>query len=130
VLTERRGHILLVTVNRPDVRNAVNLAVSVGLGDALEGDEHDHGIWAVVLTGAGNKAFCADVDLKAIACGEPLIPDDPVRAAWGFAGYVTQASADCGQRGSGAISSTTCAPWLSRGGAGLARSSSCSACMT
>jgi len=44
VLTERRGHILLVTLNRPDVRNAVNLAVSVGLGDALEGAEHDHGI--------------------------------------------------------------------------------------
>jgi crotonobetainyl-CoA hydratase len=89
VLTERRGHVLLITLNRPAARNAVNLAVTLGLGDALEEAEHDRGIWAVVLTGAGDKAFCAGADLKAVARGEPLTPADPVRAAWGFAGYVT-----------------------------------------
>ena len=36
VLTERRGRVLLVTINRPAARNAVNLAVTLGLGDALE----------------------------------------------------------------------------------------------
>jgi crotonobetainyl-CoA hydratase len=89
VLTQRRGHILLVTLNRPDALNAINLAVTLGLGDALEQAEHDPAIWAVVLTGAGDRAFSAGVDLKAIARGEPLMPADPARAAWGFAGYVT-----------------------------------------
>jgi len=89
VLTERHGHVLLVTLNRPEVRNAVNLAVTLALGDALEEAERDRGIWAVVLTGAGDKAFCAGVDLKAVARGENVMPADPERAAWGFAGYVS-----------------------------------------
>ena len=65
VLTERRGHVLLVTLNRPAARNAVNLAVALGLGDALEEAEHDRDIWAVIVTGAGDKAFCAGADLQA-----------------------------------------------------------------
>ncbi|MGH3209091.1 MAG: enoyl-CoA hydratase-related protein [Trebonia sp.] len=89
VLTERRGRVLLVTLNRPAARNAVNLAVTLGVGDALEEAEHDRDIWAVVVTGAGDMAFCAGADLKAIARGESLAPPDPARAAWGFAGYVT-----------------------------------------
>jgi len=89
VLTQRHGHVLLVTLNRPEARNAVNIDVALGLGDALEAAEHDRGIWAVVLTGAGDLAFCAGADLKAISRGEPLAPADPVRAEWGFAGYVT-----------------------------------------
>ena len=89
VLTERHGHVLLVTLNRPTARNAVNLAVTLGLGDALEEAERDRDIWAVIVTGAGDKAFCAGADLKAISRGESLAPQDPVRAAWGFAGYVT-----------------------------------------
>jgi crotonobetainyl-CoA hydratase len=89
VLTERRGHVLVVTLNRPAARNAVNLAVTLGLGDALEEAERDRDIWAVIVTGAGDKAFCAGADLKAISRGESLAPADPARAAWGFAGYVT-----------------------------------------
>jgi crotonobetainyl-CoA hydratase len=89
VLTQRRGHVLLVTLNRPEVRNAVNLAVTLSLGDALEEAERDRGVWAVVVTGAGDKAFCAGVDLKAVARGESVMPADPERAAWGFAGYVS-----------------------------------------
>ena len=89
VLTERRGRVLLVTLNRPAARNAVNLAVTLGLGDALEEAEHDRDIWAVIVTGAGDKAFCAGADLKAISRGESLAPADPARAAWGFGGYVT-----------------------------------------
>jgi crotonobetainyl-CoA hydratase len=89
MLTERRGRVLLVTLDRPVARNAVNLAVTVGLGDALEEAERDRDIWAVIVTGAGDKAFCAGADLKAISRGESLAPADPARAAWGFAGYVT-----------------------------------------
>ena len=89
VLTARRGRVMVITLNRPDARNAVNLAVTIALGDALEEADHDRDIWAVVVTGAGDKAFCAGADLKSVSRGEPLSPADPVRAAWGFAGYVT-----------------------------------------
>ncbi|MTD54445.1 enoyl-CoA hydratase-related protein [Amycolatopsis pithecellobii] len=88
VQVRRHGHVLLITLNRPQVRNAVNLAVTLGVGDALELAEHDPEIRAVVLTGAGDKAFCSGADLKAIARGESLKPAEPHRAAWGFAGYV------------------------------------------
>jgi crotonobetainyl-CoA hydratase len=88
VLTERADRVMIVTINRPEVRNCVNLAVHTGIGEALEEAERDPGVWAVILTGAGDKAFCAGADLKAVARGEKVVPDDPQRAAWGFAGYV------------------------------------------
>lgn len=86
VLVERRGHVMIVTINRPEVRNAVNEAVCRGVGDALEEAEHDRDVRVVVLTGAGDKAFCAGADLKAITRGERIIPAD--REEWGLAGYV------------------------------------------
>lgn len=63
-------HIALVTINRPDARNAVNSAVAEGIDAAVKQSEADDDIWAVVLTGSGDKAFCAGADLKAIAAGE------------------------------------------------------------
>ena len=85
-VTERRGNILVITINRPDARNAVNAAVSIGVGDALQQAQDDPGIWAVVITGAGDKSFCAGADLKAISRRENIYhPDHP---EWGFAGYV------------------------------------------
>ena len=85
-LTERRGNTLIVTINRPDARNAVNQAVSIGVGDALQQAQDDPEIRAVVITGAGEKSFCAGADLKAISRGENIFhPDHP---EWGFAGYV------------------------------------------
>lgn len=88
VLTEQRGNVLIVTINRPEARNAVNAAVHVGLGEALERAEHDPEIRVVVLTGAGDQAFCAGADLKALSRGERLEPEDKAQRAWGFAGVV------------------------------------------
>jgi crotonobetainyl-CoA hydratase len=88
VLTERRGNVLLVTINRPEARNAVNAAVHLGIGEALELAEHDAEIRVVILTGAGEKAFCAGADLVALSRGERLAPDNKTQAAWGFAGFV------------------------------------------
>ncbi len=85
-LTERRGNTLIVTINRPEARNAVNAAVSVGVGDALQQAQDDPDIWAVVITGAGDKSFCAGADLKAISRGENIF--HPEHPEWGFAGYV------------------------------------------
>lgn len=86
VLVELRGHVLVVTINRPEARNAVNVDVCVGVGDAVEQAEADSQIRALVITGAGEQAFCAGADLKAIARGEPLLP--PGKEHWGFAGFV------------------------------------------
>jgi crotonobetainyl-CoA hydratase len=86
VLTELRDHVLVVTLNRPEARNAVDAAVTQGLGEALERAEHDSEIRVVVLTGAGDRSFCAGADLKAISRGESLNP--PGTETWGFAGFV------------------------------------------
>ena len=87
VSTERRGNVWVITINRPDARNAVNQAVSTGLGDALQQAQDDAEIWAVVVTGAGESSFCAGADLKALARRENIFhPDHP---EWGFAGYVS-----------------------------------------
>jgi len=85
-ITERRGNILVITINRPEARNAVNCAVSVGVGDALQQAQDDPDIWAVVITGAGGKSFCAGADLKAISKGENIFHPD--HREWGFAGFV------------------------------------------
>ena len=50
VLTERQGHILIVTINRPEARNAVNADVHVGIGTALEEAETDPEIRVVIVT--------------------------------------------------------------------------------
>lgn len=86
VLVDRRGDVLVITINRPDARNAINGAVSIGVGDALEQAQHDPDVRAVVITGAGDKSFCAGADLKAIARRENLYHPD--HGEWGFAGYV------------------------------------------
>lgn len=86
-LSERRGNVLLITINRPDARNAVNQAVSIGVGDALQAAQDDPEIRAVVITGSGDKSFCAGADLKALSRGENLFHPD--HTDWGFAGYVS-----------------------------------------
>jgi crotonobetainyl-CoA hydratase len=85
-LVERRGNVALITINRPGARNAVNGAVSTAVGDALAQAQTDPDVWAVVITGAGDKSFCAGADLKAISRGENLFHAQ--RPDWGFAGYV------------------------------------------
>ena len=85
-LAERRGNVMIITINRPEARNAVNGAVSIGVGDALEAANRDPEVRAVVITGAGDKSFCAGADLKAISRRENLY--HPEHPEWGFAGYV------------------------------------------
>ncbi|MEE2058550.1 crotonase/enoyl-CoA hydratase family protein [Rhodococcus artemisiae] len=69
VLLERRGRILIVTINRPDARNAVNLAVSRQLADAMDELDESSDLSVGILTGAGGN-FSAGMDLKAFAAGE------------------------------------------------------------
>ena len=63
LLTESRDGIGIVTVNRPDVRNALNRRVMEELRYVLEGFREDDGVGAVIFTGAGEKAFVAGADI-------------------------------------------------------------------
>jgi len=89
VLAEQRGNVVLITLNRPDARNAVNANTHLGVGQALEFAERTDSVWAVIITGAGDKAFCAGADLKAAAAGQLGPFDDERLRRWGFAGYVS-----------------------------------------
>jgi len=72
VVRERHGAVLVVRINRPEVRNAIDSAVMAGVGAAVLDAEADPGLRALVLTGTGERAFCAGEDLRAFAGGGPL----------------------------------------------------------
>ena len=92
VLVEQRDRILIITINRPKAKNAVNSAVAHGLADAVDKLDSDPGLSVGIVTGAGGT-FCAGMDLKAFARGEvPIVegrgmgftargPDKPLIAA-------------------------------------------------
>jgi enoyl-CoA hydratase len=86
VLTERRGNVLLIILNRPQVRNAVNGALAAGVAAALEQLDEDDGLSVGVLTGAGGF-FSAGMDLGAFVRGESSWFGDR-----GFAGITQRAS--------------------------------------
>lgn len=80
VLTETRGAVLLITLNRPEAHNAINAALGLRLENALRRLDAEPALRVGVLTGAGDRSFCAGADLKALATGESLSPDrDPNR---------------------------------------------------
>jgi enoyl-CoA hydratase len=73
VLTERRDNVLVVTINRPEAKNAVNEAVARGVAAAMDELDGDDDLRVGVITGAGGT-FCAGMDLKAFLSGEvPVI---------------------------------------------------------
>ena len=86
VLVQRLAdHIALVTLNRPQARNAVNGAVAQALQAAVDETEADPGVWVVVLTGAGPDVFCAGADLKEVSAGRSALLRTERS---GFAGFV------------------------------------------
>jgi enoyl-CoA hydratase len=86
VLTERRGNVLLITLNRPEVRNAVNAALAQGVAAALDELDADGELAVGVLTGAGGF-FSAGMDLGAFVKGE-----SPYVEGRGFGGIAERAS--------------------------------------
>src|ERR1700727_3293787 len=70
VLRERRGHVDILTINRPEARNAINGPVSLAMSGFMDELAEDPDCWVVVITGSGDKAFSAGMDLKAFASGE------------------------------------------------------------
>ncbi|MCW2944078.1 MAG: crotonobetainyl-CoA hydratase [Actinoallomurus sp.] len=82
VLTEVDGGVAVITINRPEARNAVNGAVAQGIAGALDELDARKDVSAYVLTGAGGT-FCAGMDLKGFLTG-----DNPIAEGRGFAGIV------------------------------------------
>lgn len=82
-----QGRIAIVTLNRPDARNAVNAELAQGVENALDRFEADPELWVAILT-ANGKAFCAGADLKEIAAGNG---HKLFTAKGGFAGIAKRA---------------------------------------
>ena len=73
ILVERRGRVMIITLNRPEAMNAINGELSHGLLDAVRALDDDDSLTAGIITGNG-RAFCAGMDLKAFARGEDIGP--------------------------------------------------------
>ncbi|MCW2620420.1 MAG: Enoyl-CoA hydratase/isomerase [Frankiales bacterium] len=65
VLVERQDATAIITLNRPEAMNALNVDALVGLGEALQAADADPAVRAIVLTASGERAFCVGMDLKA-----------------------------------------------------------------
>jgi enoyl-CoA hydratase len=86
VLTERRDAVFVITINRPDARNAINRGVAEGMSAALDELDSDDELRVGIVTGAGGY-FSAGMDLKAFVTGET-----PYAADRGFAGITQRAA--------------------------------------
>jgi enoyl-CoA hydratase len=86
VLRERQGHVEVLTINRPEARNAINGAVSMAMSGFLDELAEDPDCSVVVITGSGDKAFSAGMDLKAFSSGE----GGSIMGASGGFGGITQ----------------------------------------
>ncbi|HEY3653388.1 MAG TPA: enoyl-CoA hydratase-related protein [Steroidobacteraceae bacterium] len=86
VLVDRpSGHVMRATLNRPDVRNAVNGDMARGLEAAVDAAESDDDVRVVILAAAGDKSFCAGADLAAVGAGRGA---ELSTERGGFAGFV------------------------------------------
>jgi enoyl-CoA hydratase len=82
VLTQAQDGVLIITINRPEAKNAVNQAVAQGIAAAMEQLDADKSLNAGIITGAGGT-FCSGMDLKAFLKGEL-----PSIKGKGFAGFI------------------------------------------
>jgi len=85
-IVERDGHLTVVTINRPEVMNSLHPAANRALAEAFDDFENDPEQWVAIITGAGERAFCAGNDLKHQATGG----DMSGQPASGFAGLTSR----------------------------------------
>jgi enoyl-CoA hydratase/carnithine racemase len=83
--TDLNGHILTVTINRPEVMNSLHSPANIELGEVFDSFSEDPEQWIAIITGAGDRAFSAGNDLKYQASGGKL-----ERAPKGFAGLTSR----------------------------------------
>jgi len=84
---QKQGNVAVITINRPEARNAVNTAVATGIEEAIDRLEADDEVWVGILTGAKTAKgyiFCAGADLKQMS----VDPGGMMTARGGFGGFV------------------------------------------
>jgi len=81
---EKKDHMAILTLNRPEAMNAMNAAMRREMGQAFVDFREDNDSWVLIITGAGDRAFCAGMDLREMAAGlasrgqgEPQQPQQP-----------------------------------------------------
>ncbi|MBM3658314.1 MAG: enoyl-CoA hydratase [Actinobacteria bacterium] len=74
VVREQHGHVLVLRLNRPEARNALNSAMIGALGAAIQEAEEGDDIRVLVITGTGDRAFCSGMDLRAFSEGDTPAP--------------------------------------------------------
>ncbi len=84
IRVQRNGKVATITIDRPSVRNSLDLAAAQALMAAVDSVEADPDVWVAILTGGGDVAFSAGADLTARLRGEPRAVIDP----YGFGGFV------------------------------------------
>ncbi len=83
---EKKNHIAYITINRPEVMNALNPAANFELAGIWDDFQNDPDSWVAILTGAGNRAFCAGDDLKHMAESSGKRSDEPMLPPTGVGG--------------------------------------------
>jgi len=68
----RDGHLLEITIDRPDMRNCLNPEANEELDEIFDAYAADNSLWVAILTGSGTQAFCTGNDLKYAASGRPV----------------------------------------------------------
>ena len=92
--TEREGRLLVVTIERPEVYNALHPMANQELSDAFDAFAADPELWVAIVTGAGDKAFCTGNDLKYHAELRARTGERPVHPPKGFAGLTARFDLD------------------------------------
>ena len=91
ILVKKEDHIATITMNRPEVMNALSHALFEEFLAALAEVNRDEDVWVVIITGAG-KAFCASADLNAESKGkDSLLPDTPIEEGVRYIRHTAQA---------------------------------------
>ncbi|MGI0084850.1 MAG: enoyl-CoA hydratase/isomerase family protein, partial [Nitrososphaerales archaeon] len=83
IIFERKQDYAKITINRPEVMNALNIELRKEIIEALSGVEKDEQVRAVVLTGAGEKAFSAGADIKMFQTMTPFIAKEYLKTSKG-----------------------------------------------
>lgn len=92
--TEREGHVLVITIARPEVYNALHPMANQELSDVFDTFAEDPELWVAIITGEGDKAFCTGNDLKYHAALRAKTGKRPVHPPKGFGGLTNRFDLD------------------------------------
>lgn len=109
LIVELRERVKILRINRPEARNALNPSVIAGLGNELSSADDDERVGAIIITGTGDRAFCAGMDLRGFATGETVgaTPEiDQAERERGAAGFMRFSSGELKKPVIGAANAT------------------------